>query len=384
MQPILDVLGELTNTDDRPYGCSLVLCTATQPALLKSEDLSCGFEKDKLQPIIECPEELFGRLKRVTYPELESKGKIPQLTWEQLGLDVLRAPHNQGLVVVNTRRQARKLFDELRKSKAHQEAVFHLSTWMTPAHRIEVLKEVQRRLDMNRPCYLVSTQCVEAGVDVDFPAVWRALGPYDSIAQVAGRCNRNGRLKPEDAKVRVFRTEDGKMPPGVYQTATNQTELLRAMNAANPHNPESFERYFRLLYQLSVPDECRIQSERQQLHFKEVNDRFNFIESFGVPIIVAEYKLAGISVALQDMCLLAKQKGFLMPAEWQELQPHIVQLDYRDKKTAKFNQHSTEVFFEKDDKLTGLRRLTHTFAYNGGLHGCGLNIEQVGSFDTIQ
>ena len=374
LQPILDVLGELTNTD-RPYGCSLVLCTATQPALLKSDDLSCGFEN--VESIVECPEELFLRLKRTTYPELESKAEIPQRTWEELKHEVFEAPEHQGLVVVNTRRQARDLFGELRNSETHRRAVFHLSTWMTPAHRVEVLDEVRRRLDSKRPCFLVSTQCIEAGVDVDFPAVWRALGPYDSIVQAAGRCNRNGRLSPEVAQVHVFQTEDEKLPPGIYQTATNQTELLRRMNAADPHNPESFQRYFRLLYQLSVPDECEIQRERQQLHFEQVSDQFNFIESFSVPIIVAEYELANYRVALMELCEQARNKGFLTPAQWQELQRHIVQLDYRDKKTERFNQESTVTLFREDHRLTGLRRLTHTSAYDGGLYGCGLDANSI-------
>lgn len=378
MQPILDVLGELTNTDRR-YGCSLVLCTATQPALLKSDDLPFGFEN--AQSIVEFPEKLFHRLKRTTYPELESKAEIPQRTWKELKSEVFKALGHQGLVVVNTRHQARTLFNELRKFETHQEAVFHLSTWMTPAHRLEVLDEVRRRLDTKQPCFLVSTQCIEAGVDVDFPAVWRALGPYDSIVQAAGRCNRNGRLRPDEAQVHVFQTEDEGLPPGVYQTATNQTELLRRMNAADPHDPESFERYFRLLYQLSVPDECEIQQQRQQLRFQEVHNRFDFIESFSTPIIVAEYNLDKCCVALRELCKTAAQKGFLTPAEWQQLQPHIVQLDYRDKKTVQFNEESTAKLFREDDKLTGLRRLTHTSAYEDGLHGCGLNIDKVGSFE---
>lgn len=380
MQPILDVLGELTK-QDRPYGCSLVLCTATQPALLKSDDLSCGFEN--VQPIVQHPEELFCLLKRTTYPELESEAEIPQRTWVELACEILEAPNRQGLVVVNTRHQARTLFNQLCKSEAHREAVFHLSTWMTPAHRVEVLNEVQRRLDTRLACFLVSTQCIEAGVDVDFPTVWRALGPYDSIVQAAGRCNRNGRLEPEYAQVHVFRTEDDKLPPGVYQTATNQTELLRRMNAADPHDPGSFERYFRLLYQLSVPDECEIQQERQKLHFEEVNERFDFIESFTVPIIVSEYELSKGRVALRELCERAKNKGFLTPIEWQKLQPHIVQLDYHDKKTVSFARESTAMVFAEDDKLTGLRRLTHVSAYEGGLHGCGLDIAKVGSFNTI-
>lgn len=384
MQPILDALGELTRPfPERPYGCSLVLCTATQPALLKSDDLPCGFPPEQVTNIVADPKPMFLRLKRTSYPELEGEEDIPRRSWPELADEVCKSPKSQGLVVVNTRRYARKLFDELRTSKGHKDAVFHLSTWMTPAHRLEVLEEVSRRLDANQPCFLVSTQCIEAGVDVDFPSVWRALGPYDAIVQAAGRCNRNGRLKPQEAQVHVFRTEDDKLPPGVYQTATNQTELLRKMAAANPHDPMSFDIYFRLLYQLSVPEECEIQRERAQLHFEQVHDRFDFIEAFSTPIVVAEYDLPSLRVGLKELCETGSAKGFLTPAEWNLIQPHLVQLDYRDKRAAQFSRIATALVFRDDNELTGLRRLTHFSAYDGGLHGCGLDVDQVGGFETI-
>jgi CRISPR-associated endonuclease/helicase Cas3 len=405
MQPILDALQELSaplpdpaETDpakrakQRPYGCSPVLCTATQPALVKAgaqdDDLPWAFPRDRVTEIVPDARSMFDRLKRTRYPELESKGDIPRKTWPELAAEVLHARDTQGLVVVNTRRHARAFFEELRKSDEHKNAVFHLSTWMTPAHRLEVLADVRRRLEKNEPCFLVSTQCIEAGVDVDFPAVWRALGPYDAIVQAAGRCNRNGGLKDSNGhpilgEVHVFRPEDDALPPGVYQTATNQTELLRRMAAADPHDPESFKTYFRLLYQLSVPDECEIQQGREQLRFEQVSTLFNFIESFTVPIIVAEYDLADGRVAIRQKCEDAARKGFFTPEEWRQIQPHIVQLDYRDKKTARFNKDNTVTMFKEDDHLTGLRRLTHFSAYTGGLHGCGLDVDQLGSFETL-
>lgn len=384
MHPILDVLGELTNPQ-RPYGCSLVLCTATQPALLKSDDLPCGF--GRVEDIIKQPEQFFRRLKRTTYPELENTNPIPQLKWPELAAEVLKSPSSQGLVVVNTRRHARTLFDELRKSETHKDAVFHLSTWMTPAHRVQVLNEVRRRLDAKEPCFLVSTQCIEAGVDVDFPAVWRALGPYDAIVQAAGRCNRNGRLKPEEAQVHVFRTEDDKLPPGVYQTATSQTELLRKMAAANPHDPQSFETYFRLLYQLSVPDECEIQREREQLHFEKVSDLFRFIDTFTAPVIVPRWLESGsdserdnrIRVTQADEPLYAwiekeRIKGFLLPLEWRLIQPHILNLDLRDGKQRAFlNQCAKPAFPKEKPAEATLWILTACSLYEGGLHGAGLD-----------
>ena len=386
MQPILDALGELTNPS-RAYGCSLVLCTATQPALLKSEDLPCGFLPEQVTHIIADSKPMFERLKRTTYPELDSKEPIQPLKWPSLAAAVLKSPNGQGLVVVNTRRQARKLFDELRQSEAHKEAVFHLSTWMTPSHRVEVLAEVTRRLDAKEPCFLVSTQCIEAGVDVDFPAVWRALGPYDAIVQAAGRCNRNGRLKPEEAQVHVFRTEDDRLPPGVYQTATNQTELLRKMRAADPHDPASFETYFRLLYQLSVPDECEIQHEREQLHFEKVSDLFRFIDTFTAPVIIPRWLDPQtiseqdnlIRIAQQDVLLPAwiekeRTKGFLLPLEWRYIQPHILNLDLRDGKQRTFlNQCAKPAFPKEKPAEATLWILTACSLYQGGLHGAGLD-----------
>jgi len=384
MQPILDTLGELTSPS-RAYGCSLVLCTATQPALLKCDDLPCGFAS--VEHIIKQPDELFQRLKRTSYPELESKEEIPRRTWPELAAEVLNSPNSQGLVVVNTRRHARNLFDELRKSEGHIDAVFHLSTWMTPAHRLEVLNEVTRRLDSGEPCFLVSNQCIEAGVDVDFPAVWRALGPYDAIVQAAGRCNRNGCLKPEEAQVHVFRTEDDALPPGVYQTATNQTHLLRKINAANPHDPQSFETYFRFLYQLSVPDECEIQREREQLHFEKVSDLFRFIDTFTVPLITPRWldpetgserdNLVRIDQADQPLSAWIQReriKGFLLPLEWRVIQPHLLNLDLRDEKQRTvLNQCAKPAFPKEKSAEATLWILTACSLYEGGLHGAGLN-----------
>jgi CRISPR-associated endonuclease/helicase Cas3 len=291
------------------------------------------------------------------------------------------------LVIVNTRRHARELFAQLRHAEEHKNAVFHLSTWMTPAHRVEVLDEVRRRLDAKEPCFLVSTQCIEAGVDVDFPAVWRAFGPYDAIAQAAGRCNRNGRLSPGDAQVHVFRPEDEALPPGIYKTATSQTELLRKMSAADPHEPTSFQTYFRLLYQLSVPDQCQIQRDREQLRFEEVSDGFRFIDTFTVPFVVPGYRTSETAsehdnfINLgQNECELgpwldhARLKGFLLPHEWRSIQRHILNIDMRDEKQRALLTPCAKPAFPKESPAQAtLWILTACSLYEGGLHGAGLD-----------
>lgn len=401
MQPILDALGELTNPH-RPYGCSLVLCTATQPALGYDEaDLrwglsnwrqkaSGGLEREKVREIITNPSQHFQILKRTGY-----QWPAKPVSWDALAGEVVS--RRQALVILNTRRHARELFDAVRKkivgpqNTERPECLFHLSTWMTPAHRTTVLDKVRECLDAKQPCLLISTQCVEAGVDVDFPAVWRAFGPYDAIAQAAGRCNRNGRLKPEEAQVRVFRSEDDKLPPGVYKTATNQTELIRKQavsepRLADPHDPDSFGHYFRQLYQLTVPDDCEIQRDREHLRFEEVSERFQFIEAFAAPLLIARERPPGADrdqpsfievnsqrVEIAEFIERARHKGYFTPTEWHSLQPRIVSLDIRDRKTLPFLLKNAKLVFPGDDELRGLYVLNASL-YEGGINGWGLDV----------
>ncbi|MDA8378307.1 MAG: CRISPR-associated helicase Cas3', partial [Planctomycetia bacterium] len=209
LQPILNALGELANPS-RKYGCSLVFCTATQPALRKSEDLPVGLVIDDARAIIEpqMAKDHFARLDRVEYDW--SLADSAPLKWSEVAKKIVGedSQPRQVLVIVNTRNAARQLHVEVGKLLEGRGGLFHLSTWMMPTHRLEVLDEVRCRLDpksnaKDRRCILVSTQCVEAGVDVDFPQVWREFGPYDGIVQAAGRCNRNGRL-PQKGKVHIF------------------------------------------------------------------------------------------------------------------------------------------------------------------------------------
>ncbi|MCU0772226.1 MAG: CRISPR-associated helicase Cas3' [Verrucomicrobia bacterium] len=403
MQPILDVLGELTNPG-RPYGCSLVLCTATQPALSREvNDEPWAFEAGRVRPIVPAAEATkhFRTLARVEYDWQQVEADT-SVSWSNLAEQVLsESPRQRALVVVNTRRQARKLFDTIRERLGNEEkrkALFHLSTWMTPAHRVEVLHEVNRRLKAGEPCFLVSTQCIEAGVDVDFPAVWRALGPYDSIVQAAGRCNRSGALQDPDGQpvkgvMRVFRPEDHdkSMPQGVYQTATSQTELLRRMKGADPHNPDSFPQYFRLLYQLSVPDECEIQKHREQLHFEQVHECFDFIESFTVPVLVVDEVVNGqprstpakaIYVAARQKFIPgSKQRGYFTRQDWRDIQPFILNLDYRGKQAQQaLAKYAVTHAFDADDLELRIWSAGNG-GYAGGFNGTGITFQP--EFDQL-
>jgi len=396
LQPILDVLKELTSKKRR-YGASLVLCTATQPALGKTENFEFGFKN--VVPIIskDAAVEHFRRLKRVEYVGLAKDSPPPELHHETLASAMLVAPGRQALAILNTRKQARALFDLLIKKSRNdddlREGIFHLSTWMFPAHRLKVLAEVTTRLNDKKPCLLVSTQCVEAGVDVDFPSVWRAFGPYDSIVQAAGRCNRNGALtdnsgRPILGQVHVFTPTDAAAPQGTYGSAMQNADLLRRMGKAEPDDPSSFETYFRLFYQTTVPDPggCAVQSAREKLHFEEVSSLFNFIDADAVPLLI-ESKRDSFADTDSDMCFpdgatvkslreSARHKGYFTPNEWQTLQPFIVNLSFPMGKETRAFLHSSdsELVFKDDDPVRGLRYLKTGVLYSDGLQGAGIDI----------
>ena len=198
LRPSLAMLEELA----AGYGSSIVLCTATQPAL---EGLwPFGAEPREIAQRRDSFDEAFGE--RVAY---ESLGTI-----EQADLVERIAAHHEVLCVVGTRGLARAVYDDVVAraaergdlsdvKRAFDEGYFHLSAFMIPAHRSAMLERIRKRLDRKERCVVVSTQLVEAGVDVDFPEVYRELAGLDSVVQAAGRCNREGRL-PGAGTVRVF------------------------------------------------------------------------------------------------------------------------------------------------------------------------------------
>ncbi len=178
LRPCLAVLEELV----RNYGCTVVLCTATQPAVGR-EDLAIGLAN--VREIIPNREQLYVDMKRVTVRQLG------QLADDELIARL--AEHDQFLTIVNTRGHAAKLYQGFAEREGDHDGTYHLSTLMCGEHRADVIKAIRQRLEHQQPCRVISTQLIEAGVDLDFPVVYRAMTGIDSIAQAAGRCNREGR-----------------------------------------------------------------------------------------------------------------------------------------------------------------------------------------------
>lgn len=264
LEPILDVLRELSIH----YGTTVVLSTATQPAF----EAIPAFAKIRAREIVPEPSALFAAVRRVRYEWCLDR----VLGWDELSERMTRAA--QALAILNTKGDALALLDALDDPNA-----LHLSTLLCGAHRRRVIGEIRRRLAANEPCRLIATQVVEAGVDLDFPLVLRALGPLDAVIQAAGRCNREGRL--ERGEVVVFRGQGENTPPGVYRAASNLTLSLLSAEP-DPDDPEIARAFFRRLYATVETDRDAIQSLRARLEYPEVARRFRMIDDETESVIV--------------------------------------------------------------------------------------------------
>lgn len=282
--PTLAVLSRLQER----YGATIVFATATQPAFSHLDEhvrkwCACGWQPSGIVP---AELKLFDRARRakVVWPDLDAC-----TSWDELAVRLASDECQQVLCVVNLKRHALLLFQKLRELLGSDEDLFHLSTSMCPAHRRVVLYCISRRLRDGKPCRLISTQCVEAGVDVDFPVAFRAWGPLDSIAQVAGRCNRNGRLQ-SPGPVHVFVPEDEVYPPNGYGQAASVARVVfkSGSNGLDLDDPAVFEEYYRELYAIARPEdrnEALLDAFRGQ-DFVTVAELYRLIPDASVNVLV--------------------------------------------------------------------------------------------------
>ena len=234
LKPILYAIKELLQN----YGVTFVLSTATQPAFGEHKSADYHFEGlGNTIEIIGDPISLHEAFRRVEVRVPDDP--ITPCTWEDLAAELTQYP--SVLCIVNRRDDCRTLYELM------PEGTFHLSALMCGAHRSKVIADIKQRLEDKLPIRVISTQLVEAGVDLDFPVVYRALSGLDSIAQAAGRCNREGLL--EQGNVVVF-VPPSKIPPGYLRQAAEIGRRLLSDKAGDLLSPERFKQFFRELYWL--------------------------------------------------------------------------------------------------------------------------------------
>lgn len=280
----------MMQTLSEKYGVTWVLCTATQPDLSKVQDSFGNLVMQGLESVYEIisnPTELAQQLKRVEVHL--PKPDDPQKSWKEIAEELKK--HECVLAIVNTRKDAQELFEQL----ADQPNTFHLSAQMCPKHRSETLEEIKERLDQYKngsgeALRVISTQLIEAGVDVDFPVVYRAMAGLDSIAQSAGRCNREGQMDTP-GQVHVFYPKR-KAPIGFLRQGADATEeLVASGQLKDPLSPSNFTRYFQLLNANKDRDRYRIMdflkaNNQLNIDFRTAAEKFRLIDNKGVSIIV--------------------------------------------------------------------------------------------------
>jgi CRISPR-associated endonuclease/helicase Cas3 len=259
LAPILDSLRTLV-TD---FGATVVLSSATQPDFWALREFADLYVVD----LVDDAAWLAGALRRVRFEWLDPAPSLADIADKALD-------ERAAMVVVNTTADAKTVYEHW-CDQAPAGVAWHLSTRMCPDHRRRVLDTIRERLRAGRSVLLVSTQLIEAGVDIDFPVVFRAVSPADSILQAAGRANRDGRL-PGLGRVVIFAPSDGGQPPS-YRELVGQTLIHFGSGKADPDDPGALSAYYRSVYDaLNLKDSRhvgqRIQQARRNWEFQTVTE----------------------------------------------------------------------------------------------------------------
>jgi CRISPR-associated endonuclease/helicase Cas3 len=341
LRPSVAALDELS----RNYGCTIVLCTATQPALA-DPDFAGGFQLGPESELAPDPRSLHGALRRF---RLQFAGKMSD---DDLVAALDR--HDRALVIVNSRAHALALYSAVKA--AGLDGAIHLTTRQTAADRRVILAEVKERLKPGnaRPCRLIATSLVEAGVDLDFPRVWRAEAGLDQIAQAGGRCNREGSRPVDYSIVTVFRPAEAK-PPREIAGFIADMERMKSNHGNDPLSPEAMRDYFGEVYwrkgdqgldrirakdldgantTIKVMDAFSVGSGMTNFAYRTVGEGFRLIESGLAPVIVAADDTP--KKALEGL-----RRGWLTPGACaRQLQQYTVQVPPKARQKLIENGHA--------------------------------------------
>lgn len=265
------------------YGCTAVLCTATQPSLQEFFPLkiaSKGLWKGEICPDVETQYEAFRRVRLVNEGEMTKQELADRLK-----------KHKQTLCILNTRTQVQEIY----KLLAEEEGVYHLSTYMYPEHRKKKLQEIRERLKEKKPCHVIATSLVEAGVDLDFEAVYREMAGLDSMLQAAGRCNREGKRTAEESKTYLFQfvKEERKRVDRLRLPVSIAIQILEEYEDIG--SPEAIGEYFQRLHHAQgesldskgIVNELR-QAKLVSIPFQTIASEFRIIEETTKTILVTK------------------------------------------------------------------------------------------------
>ncbi|MDK3161106.1 CRISPR-associated helicase Cas3' [Kamptonema cortianum] len=270
------------------FSTTIVFSTATQPAFDELNDAVSAYSQGGWVPreIVSDVAEFYRSSERV---RIEWRSEVQ--SWEELADEF--SSHKNAMTIVNLRKHASVLTTFVRE-RCTDSVPYHLSTNMVVEHRRQVLQSLRQN-----PGRLIATQCVEAGVDLDFRCVYRAWAPLDSVAQAAGRCNRNG--KEELGNFIVFTPEDEGFPDGSYRQATQITRNLISQSAHQVlHDPNLFRKFYEQLYEYrglgqgQIPAETEILDALKSHNYLRVAELYRLMPSSGVNIVIPTSRLLNL------------------------------------------------------------------------------------------
>ena len=292
LKPCTRIIQELAEN----YHTTAVLCTATQPSL--NQYFSADFP---IKEICTDVDDLYEFFRRVTF-------KNKDFTDFEALIAELNS-HEQVLCIVNSKKAAQKIYDGF-----SGDGCYHLSTFMCPQHRRRVLAEIRKRLKNNQPCKLVATSLIEAGVDVDFPTVYRELAGLDSIIQAAGRCNRENKQKAEASVVYIFNVQDDDSKVPSFMRLPREVAQMVMRDCEDISTTEAIKKYFDLLHEyigegLDLHDILG-KSDKRML-FSDIADEFKLIGDTGRSLFIpcddlSEELLAKLQAGVRNRSLMRK------------------------------------------------------------------------------
>lgn len=292
---------------------SFLFCTATQPAFEKR----IGFDGiDSICPLIDDPAPLYEKTKRVEYHLLND---LTPIDYDVLFDAVVRAG-SAALVIFNTKKSVVEFYNRVKSSEKWEEK-YHLSTAMCPAHRKIIIKNIIDNLETKKKILVVSTQLIEAGVDFDFPFVFRAMAPLEAVIQSAGRCNREGKLI-DKGNVFLFKMQDSGMPDKTYAACAGHAEEWIKQDINKLYGHKIFNEYYDQIIQLYVdPDKYNIKDARERFNFKTVSGSYHIIQNITESLYIYNY-----GDESRRLFHSLEHKEFLSRDDYRKMQAYTVQV----------------------------------------------------------
>ncbi len=297
-------------------GTSFLFCTATQPAFEKRERFKHGI--DSIHPLIKNPSEVFKKTQRVEFHLLN---ELNDMEFYELA-NIVNGSKGSALIIFNTKKAARIFFDSALKTSNAWHNRYHLSTTMCPAHRKEIISAIREDLEAELKILVSSTQLIEAGVDLDFPCVFREMAPLEGIIQSAGRCNREGKMA-ELGKVYLFQLKGKSFPDKTYKACAEHAKSLIKEDVNILYSHDSFKKYYSQVVDLFVnPDKNKIIQAQKDFKFKTVGESYHLIEDKGARgVFIYNY-----SKKSRDLFHSIEHKEFLSRDDYRKMQIYTVQV----------------------------------------------------------